>query len=195
MARRYRHFSWVYLLVLALVFSCTAGPSVAQPTAPAPGQGVGAACDPAQAPCLSRVTKIVFSSTRDNPTLSPLIAAEIYLMNPDTSDPIRLTTTAGSAGNAFAAISPDGKRIVFDSNRLRAADEPINTSDLFVMNTDGTGQIHVIRGSSASWSPDGKRITFRSDSDVWVMNADGTGRLNLTPNTPETVEAPQAWAR
>jgi len=27
---------------------------------------------------------------------------------------------------------------VFDSNRLRAAGEPFNTSDLFLMNTDGT---------------------------------------------------------
>ena len=87
-------------------------------------------------------------------------------------------------------LSPDGKKFVFDSNRLRDQTDPINTSDLFVMATDGTEQTHLIRGSSASWAPDSKHITFHrsasgtglpirtdpgaptTDSDIFILNVD-----------------------
>src|SRR5215470_6608184 len=96
---------------------------------------------------------IAFTSTRDD-----LTTAEIYLMSPDGTNVRRLTENTG--GNAFAALSPDGKKIVFDSNRNRAEGEPLNTSDLFVMNTKGDEQMFLIRGSSATWSPDSKNTAF-----------------------------------
>ena len=137
---------------------------------------------------------IVFASTRDNPAFGDLGKIEIYLMltkedgTPDPTQTRRLTTT--SAGETFAVLSPDGKKIVFDSNRDRAAGEPGNTSDLFLMNTDGTEQIKLTRGSSATWSPDSKKIAFHAsksgtglpirpdpgapypDSDIFVLNVD-----------------------
>src|SRR6266700_6022127 len=73
-------------------------------------------CD--QASCFSLVSTIAFTSTRDNPTVIQLFAAEIYLMNPDGTNPRRLTNNA--YGDAFPTLSPDGKKIVFDSNRLTA---------------------------------------------------------------------------
>ncbi len=120
---------------------------------------------------------IAFSSTRDNPTgIGPgtaqervYNAAEIYLMlmkqdgTPDaTQSPLRLTDNA--AGDGFAALSPDGKWIVFDSNRDRALGEPLQTSDLYVMNVDGHAQRHLIRGSSATWSPDRKNIAYHASA-------------------------------
>lgn len=108
---------------------------------------------------------IAFVSTRDNPTFTPLInAAEIYLMRPDGTNPRRLTFnsdgTPNSDGDGFPALSPDGKKIIFDSNRNVGAAEPLNTTELFLMNTDGSEQTPLLRGGSASWAPDSKNIVF-----------------------------------
>jgi Tol biopolymer transport system component len=68
--------------------------------------------------------------------------------------------TENSYADGFPALSPDGSRIVFDSNRLRTEGEPINTSDLFVMNADGTEQVFVrgLQTGSASFSPAGGAV-------------------------------------
>jgi Tol biopolymer transport system component len=138
-------------------------------------------CDPAKGHCVSA---IVFGSTRDHPTLG-LPRGEIYLMtmNEDgtfnVDEAVRLTQDEvginGFVGaNALAKLSPDGKRIVFDSNRNRLPSEPLNTSDLFLMKPDGKDQTLLIRGSSATWSPNGKYIAFH-------RSASGTG-LPIKPD-------------
>lgn len=156
---------------------------------------------------------IVFASTRDDPT-GTLLAAEIYLMNGDGTNPRRLTENTG--GDAFPALSPDGKKIVFDSTRLRAEGEPPNTSSLFVMNTEGTEQTPLRRGSSGTWSPDSKKIAFHAsasgtgqpikpdpgaataDSDIFVMNVDDflknvAGPKNIT-NNPAAIDDDADWS-
>jgi TolB protein len=152
-------------------------------------------CDPTSPPCFGLESTISFTSTRDNPTADPALALEIYLINPDGTNPRRLTNN--SDGDGFPVLSPDGKKIAFDSNRLTANTGTLNISDLFVMNTDGTEQTLLTRGSSATWSPDSKTIVFHasasyyasgglvsgtpiradagsatSDSDLFVANAD-----------------------
>jgi len=108
-------------------------------------------------------SRIAFASTRRNPEC---ILPEVFLMSfPDVTNLQRLTDNDGCThGDGLAALSPDGKKIIFDSNRNRAEGEPINTSDLFVMNTDGTEQIFVVRGSSATWSPNSKLIAFHASA-------------------------------
>src|SRR5262245_7037470 len=159
---------------------------------------------------------IAFTSTRDNPVGNPILAGagEIYLMSPDGSNLRRLTDN--TAVDSFATLSPDGKKIMFDSNRNRAEGEPLNTSDLFVMNTDGAEQMFLIRGSSATWSPDSKNIAFHAsasgigqptradlgaptiDSDIFVANVDDlltgvAGPINLT-NNPEAIDDDADWS-
>src|SRR5215475_6395225 len=108
------------------------------------------------------VSTIAFTSNRDAPTSPQQGAFEIYLMNPDGTNVRRLTDNTD--GEAFPNLSPDGKRIVFESNRDNALEVPpqvpLNIGDLFLMNDTGNGQTRLTRGSSASWSPDGKYITF-----------------------------------
>ncbi len=157
---------------------------------------------------------IAFTSTRDDPTANPFVAAEIYVMDGDATNARRMTNNTDA--DAFPALSPDGKKIVFDSNRLRADAEPINTSDLFLMDADGSEQTWLTRGSSATWSPDSKNIAFHAsasgtglpikpdpgaatfDSDIFVANVDdvlehGAGRKNLT-DSPEAIDDDPDWS-
>ena len=65
------------------------------------------------------VPAVAFASTRDNLELNVpnvYLGSEIYPMT-KTSQTRRLTENAFL--DAFATLSPDGKRIVFDSNRPR----------------------------------------------------------------------------
>lgn len=163
-----------------------------------------------------RRSTIAFSSTRDNPpSPTPFVASgEIYLMNADGTDVRRLTNNDSS--DIFPSLSPDGTRIVFESNRRRAATDPPNVSDLYLMNTDGSGQTWLGRGSSATWSPDGASIAFHAsasgtglpanpypgsatlDSDIFVATvrdflAKKTAPRNLT-NNPAAVDDDPDWS-
>jgi Tol biopolymer transport system component len=157
---------------------------------------------------------IALTSTRDDPAGNPLLTAEVYLLNPDGTNARRLT--ANGDGDAFPTLSPNGKLIVFDSNRRRVDGEALNTSDLFVMNADGSGQVFLTRGSSASWSPDGKNIVYHAsasgtgtpikpdpgaatfDSDIFIVNVDdllehAEPPRNIT-NSPATIDDDPDWS-
>lgn len=114
---------------------------------------------------------IAFTSTRDSSTMGTVLvfnAAEIYLMDPNcmmtAACPRRLTEN--TVGDIFPALSPDGKLVVFDSNRLRnqPAGEKLNVSDLFLMTSNGTEQTHLVRGGSPTWSADGKYIAYHASA-------------------------------
>jgi len=161
------------------------------------------------------VSTIAFVSTRHQPPGDPVrglaLGTEIYLMDGDGTNVRRLTDN--SYGDWFPSISPNGKTIVFESNRLRNEGEPLNTSDLFLMNTDGTNQKHLIRGSSATWSRDSKFVAYHasasgtgkpiavfpgaatSDSDIFTMSVVKKGAVpkNIT-NNPAAVDDDPDWS-
>src|SRR5262249_29314650 len=92
------------------------------------------------------VPRIAFSSVHNIPDCpappgpfpgnNQIAVGEIYLMNPDEPGLPQQLTDNGTCthGDLFATLSGDGKKIVFDSNRLRSTDplnpDPLNTSDL-----------------------------------------------------------------
>ena len=186
MSKRVVRFAGTLTLLAAIAGSVSSVPTVSG------ARGVSAAspslCNKGQPPRFELASTIAFSSTRDDPTGLPLLASEIYLVNGDGTNPRRLTDN--EAGDGFGALSPDGKKIAFDSTRNVAVGEPRNTSDLFLMNADGSEQAFLTRGSSATWSPDCKEIAFHasasgagtpikpdpgsatSDSDIFVANVD-----------------------
>src|SRR5207249_3829664 len=79
------------------------------------------------------------------------------------------------------ACAPDGKRIVFESDRS-------GYGDLYVMNADGGTPRRLTRTAaldfSPSWSPDGSRIAFVSNLggnlDLYTIRTDGRGLRRLT---------------
>jgi len=101
---------------------------------------------------------------------------EMYGVNLDGSGLVRLATCCPQA-----TWSPDGTRIASFS----AGD----TSDIFVMNADGTGMLNLTDSSEGEywpvWSPNGEQLAFSvgrefNRMDVYVVNADGTSMRNLT---------------
>lgn len=157
---------------------------------------------------------IAFTSTRDNLALDPTSAAEIYLCDEDGTNVRRITEN--TFGDGFPAISPDGKKIVFDSARNRPSGLTGPFSELFVMETNGENQTLLLRGSSGAWSPDSKTLAFHAsssgtgtpirnepgapatDSDIFTLNLDdwlgGTATpMNIT-NTPDAIDDDADWA-
>src|SRR5579859_77046 len=151
----------------------------------------------AATPPITATGRIVFMAGADH---SPDMYLEIYMINPDGSGMIKLTNNLVSDDDP--ALSPDGKKIAFVSNR--------NGNDsIYVMpapqpgskTTPDASQVIRLTDSSGSdlvpqWSPDGQRIVFTSDRDgntqIYVMKADGSGQTRLTRNTA-TDDAP-GWS-
>jgi TolB protein len=78
--------------------------------------------------------------------------------------------------------SPDGKRIVFESDRDALA-------EVYVMNADGSEQKRLTHAPDVDeayldWSPDGKKIAFVSiklgNCEIYVMDANGSNQKGLT---------------
>jgi len=126
-------------------------------------------------------TRLVFSSDRNN-TVS---GAYIMALNLSSVVPVASHGVQGQP-----AWSPDGKRVAYYAYGTNGS------TDLFVINADGTGA-HAIVTSRAwefapAWSPDGAKVAFeRDDSDgtrpygfLMVANADGSGELKLTDGAP-----------
>jgi Tol biopolymer transport system component len=125
---------------------------------------------------------------------------DIFSSLPDGSDIKQLTTELGY--DAEGSYSPDGKLIVFSSNRYaynskltkeeeqKKEVDPSYFCDLYLMNADGSGlkQLTNIPGYDGGpfFSSDGKKITWRRFSedghsaDVYTMNVDGTGEKRIT---------------
>ena len=136
--------------------------------------------------------QIAFMSKRDG-NFNP----EIYVMDADGKNQRRLTNNRHEDWSP--SWSPDGKRIVFFSNRDGHVMGGIPTFEIYVMDADG-GNLQRLTNNpdgdwNPSWSPDGKRIVFSSrrdghvmggipTSEIYVMDADG-GNLQRLTNNPD----------
>jgi TolB protein len=124
----------------------------------------GAAFDPA----VSRDGKfVVFAGTQHRPT------PDLYLKPVDGNTVTQLT--ADPAQDVMPAISPDGQRIAFASDRA-------GSWDVFVMSVAGGRCVQLTSQPTAelnpSWSPDGKKLCFGRLGEVsgrweiWVLDVD-----------------------
>jgi TolB protein len=131
----------------------------------------------------------------------PLYPYDIYSSNLDGSDLKRLT--ANPKYDAEPVVSPDGKHIVFGSQRE-------NDVDIYIMDSDGSNVRRLTDRTGydgGPWfSPDGTKIAWRAwhpetddekakwkdamendyiiavPLDLWVMNADGSNKRLVLRN-------------
>jgi Tol biopolymer transport system component/DNA-binding winged helix-turn-helix (wHTH) protein len=101
---------------------------------------------------------------------------DIWTAKPDGTDPRQLIFNAGF--NDWPAVSPDGRTIVFQSDRT-------GEQHLWRMNSDGSNQTQLTNGDAernASISPDGKWVYYNSstDSALWKVALDGGQPVKLT---------------
>jgi hypothetical protein len=125
---------------------------------------------------------------------------DIFSTLTDGSDIQQLTDDYGY--DAEGSYSPDGKLIVYSSNKnafnreltkeeqLKLEVDPAYFCDLFIMNADGSGKRQLTDAPGYDggpfFSPDGKKVVWRRFSedghsaDVYTINIDGTGEKRIT---------------
>jgi Tol biopolymer transport system component len=120
----------------------------------------------------SRDEVVIFESFRDG-------NAEIYMMEPDGSNLVNLTTDAGF--DSVGGATRDGRRIAFMSNRT-------GNEEIWIMNADGSNPINLTNNPAKDFdpvvNPVKDEIVFVSDRDgtqeLYRMKLDGSGVQRIT---------------
>jgi Tol biopolymer transport system component len=128
---------------------------------------------------------IVFGSRRDGDS-------ELYVMRPDGSGVVRLTTQKGYDGGPF--FSPEGRRIIYRSDRKGNDLLQVFVADL-AFDADGnvTGlanERQLTDDANVNWGPyfhpDGKHIVYATSAhghhnyEVYAMRDDGSHKTRIT---------------
>lgn len=109
----------------------------------------------------------------------PARNSDVYVLNASGTAARNLTKTRGFDGDP--AWSPDGRYIVFESQRDR-------NSEIYRLDVRTLKVKRLTTNRAAdedpSWSPDGRRIAFTSGRDgnreIYLMKPDGSSPLNIT---------------
>jgi len=116
---------------------------------------------------------------------------EIFAFNPAGTELAPVNLTNNPASDARPRYSPDGRTIVFESNRSGSV-------ELWLMNSDGSNQRRLTfspasghGNGAANFSPGGDQIVYQTTRtpgnsfDIWRIDVDGT---NDTPLVTSPVE-------
>lgn len=132
--------------------------------------------------------KIVFTSIRDGNT-------EIYIMNADGSEQIRLTNHLGD--DFYPTWSPTGEQIAFVSER-----DHEGLYDIYLMDPDGQNVRRAFDDleyrTAPTWSPDGKKIAYNMYSPVpdWAVyiHSFGGGKAERLAKSGEFFGGFPSWS-
>lgn len=158
----------VITVALAVALAAAAIVFAVRALAPSRARTPGSPTDP--------TGRIAFTRATDQETHH-----ELYLVNADGMSVTHLVD--GSGKGSFAEWSPDGTQIAF----LQDEGSTGSTSNLFVMNADGTGLMQLTHATNVlglDWSPDGSEIVYVSNtpdgtSDIRVVHPDGTSDTRI----------------
>jgi eukaryotic-like serine/threonine-protein kinase len=114
---------------------------------------------------------------------------DLYALDVETGAEERLTAHSGD--NWFASFSPDGRRLVYHSNRT-------GNGEIWLLDLDTNAEVnltnHPAEDILPDWSPDGREIAFVSNRDgtpqVWVMDTEGGSLRRLAE---QAVPALGSW--
>jgi Tol biopolymer transport system component len=105
-----------------------------------------------------------------------VMGSDLWIAKPDGTDPKQLSFNSGT--NDWPALSPDGRTIVFESDRT-------GIQHLWRMDLDGNNQVQLTNGEAernATVSPDGKWIYYNSSENnfLWKVASGGGEPVQLT---------------
>jgi dipeptidyl aminopeptidase/acylaminoacyl peptidase len=128
-----------------------------------------------------------------------LVIGGIALHGQETRSATRLTTAHYLDWERVrdAQISPDGSHIVYTREHVNTLEDKWDT-ETWIVNGDGSQHRFLVKGTSARWSPDGKRLLYLADgepkgSQIFVrwVNVDGPAtQITHVLETPRNI----AWS-
>lgn len=101
---------------------------------------------------------------------------ELYIHNADGSI-AKLTNS--NLENIYPSWSPDGSKIAFERKEG-------NSSNIYVINVNGTGEMKLAEGHSPTWTPDGSRVFFFNKDPKSVSNILYSVKIDGTDLKPVT---------
>ena len=134
--------------------------------------------------CLCAVSQIAGAQgpVRDTGSAKDRVTLDLYLEMEDVQDP---------------SISPDGRQILYTRRWIDKMNDKWESS-LWIMNSDGTRNRFLTKGSTAKWSPDGQRIAYLAEGEpkgtqIFVRWMDSEGAVTQISRLTET-PADLAWS-
>ncbi|MCC6430522.1 MAG: PD40 domain-containing protein, partial [Gemmatimonadaceae bacterium] len=108
------------------------------------------------------------------------LLGDIYTIPATGGKATRLTS--GSPFDGQPRFAPDGKSIVFVSDRT-------GSENLWLIDPNGTNLRPLTRGAnqafvSPDWTPDGQYVVVSRSNDLWLYHKNGGSGLRLTGQTP-----------
>lgn len=190
-----RRFPWSLVVAALSSAACGSPPPADTPSTLPPPKAASAKSGAKRTPGTDSVEIVAAHVTAADVAIAPdgkwlafNALGHLYRLSAKGGDAEQLTF--GPYYDREPAISPDGRRLAFVSNR-----DPTGLPSLFLLNLS-TGEISEIKGavhaSQPSWSPDGKALSFLSRPPTGAPQARwvelGAGRI-YTRSEPGPVEA------
>ena len=126
---------------------------------------------------------------------SQTVGNEVYVIDADGSEELRITTDAGygeviHVGNTQPSWSADGTKLLYTKGVTTWEGQEVvdEASDLWTVNVNGTGHVPLTTNGDAgpgAWAPDGTRIAYGASTGLWVMNTNGSSKHLLVADDDE----------